>query len=272
MRPQFAEGWFSLGLVEKYSANFTTAQAAFAKAYDLKPEFIEAHRMAMVVKDLGQLEQETQAYLASHPLVVSSGVMKGLHYIPMPVEFDDLRASILQKLQGNYEKDIDLAVNDSLRQAPDILVNIGTAEGYYAVGYARLLPHLIVHGYDIDPIMQNRCEQMAALNGVADRVHIHGLCSHTDMQSYQGQGKILFFLDCEGAELSLLDPKAAPILKEAMMLVELHDLFIPDLTPTLLARFRDTHKITLLSSTAANVFHDGRGAFMQWAYFVPNAA
>ena len=50
--------------------------------------------------------------------------------------------------------------------------------------------------------------------------------------------------DCEGGELDLLDPVAAPVLARTRMIVEVHD-YGDDATigDTLRGRFRDTHAI-----------------------------
>ena len=50
----------------------------------------------------------------------------------------------------------------------------GCAEGYYAVGMARLAPEITVYAYDIEERARIACADLAQRNGVADRVIVGG--------------------------------------------------------------------------------------------------
>ena len=54
------------------------------------------------------------------------------------------------------------------------------------------------------------------------------------------------FCDIEGFEDLLLDPIKSPNLKNADILVESHDFYIPNLTDSLISRFYLTHKMRII--------------------------
>ena len=60
-------------------------------------------------------------------------------------------------------------------QTFDALLNIGCADGYYAVGLAMRMPGVPVFAHDLNPKAQTGCREVAALNGVAERGQVGGL-------------------------------------------------------------------------------------------------
>ena len=95
----------------------------------------------------------------------------------------------------------------------------------------------------------------------------------------------LVFSDCESYELELLDPAKVPALKNADIIVELHDFMRIDvaITPTILARFAATHDIEITGvkrrsaqdfpclsvlprEVRARALHEDRVQYQQWAY------
>jgi protein-L-isoaspartate O-methyltransferase len=54
------------------------------------------------------------------------------------------------KLLGAYEHSLHDVLLKPVSRQPDPIINVGCAEGYYAVGLARLLPDATVYAFDID--------------------------------------------------------------------------------------------------------------------------
>jgi hypothetical protein len=81
---------------------------------------------------------------------------------------------------------------------------------------------------------------MAALNNVSDRVSVSGEFRGEDFAKYLNE-KTLVFIDVEGAELDLLDPAKYPALKMLDIIVEMHDLFNPQISKVLRDRFAASH-------------------------------
>lgn len=145
---------------------------------------------------------------------------------------------LLPKLLGCYEAPLHPHVRAAAGRGYGTIVNIGCAEGYYAVGLARLMPAARVFAYDTDPRARELCRQTAALNGVADRVTVGGRFDGADFARFAGA---LVVCDIEGGERDLLDPAAFPALRDIDLIVELHDFLDPALSGLILDRFAASH-------------------------------
>lgn len=146
-------------------------------------------------------------------------------------------------LLGCYEEEL----HDTVRALPagryGHVINIGCGEGYYAVGLKRLLPSVELWAHDIDPILQEKCRAMAALNGVD--IHVGGLFASDDFAAHTGH-RTLVWCDIEGAEEGLLDPVRSPALADMDILVELHPTDGGHTRHTVPARFAKTHEIEMI--------------------------
>jgi predicted O-methyltransferase YrrM len=147
------------------------------------------------------------------------------------------------RLLGCYEQELHVHLERLMAQGFARVVNIGCADGYYAVGLARRMPGAAVHAHDIDPKAQAACRAMAEANGVADRVAVGGEVDHAVLAQLAQPGTWLL-VDIEGAEDALLDPRAAPGLAACTVLVECHEGPRPGITQRLAARFAPTHQVT----------------------------
>lgn len=148
------------------------------------------------------------------------------------------------KLLGLYECNLYPLIERARTRAPRTVINVGCAEGFFAVGLARLLPEAKVYAFDLDPAAVRVCRQAAEDNGVGDRVEVAGECdAETLGRLLSPQSRALVFMDCEGAEAALLDPAKAPGLAGADILVECHDFVDRTITATLRRRFEDTHVV-----------------------------
>jgi hypothetical protein len=157
------------------------------------------------------------------------------------------------KVLGCYEAELHDFVMRAVERAPDSVVNVGCAEGYYAIGLAGLLPKAEVFAFDIDEKAQQICRLAAGANGAGERMTVAGLFTPADLDELtQRPGRKLLVIDCEGGELPLLNPILAPRLAECDMIIECHDFLDRTITPTLTARFSATHTVQLVSEGARN--------------------
>lgn len=169
---------------------------------------------------------------------VQTGPLAGLAMFPD----NFIEASTCSRLLGYYEYPLRPIFEQIVATQYDRIVNIGCAEGYYAVGLARIMPQTRVIAADIDATMRERCARLAALNNVSDRVEIIGELTHDNLQARIQPGeRTLILCDIEGAEDELLDPAAVPALAQCDLLVELHEVYRPGLTGRLTERFATTH-------------------------------
>jgi hypothetical protein len=152
------------------------------------------------------------------------------------------------KILGCYEEELIPAFTRAMERNPPVVVNIGCAEGYYAVGLARALPQARVFAHDTDASSRQYCQRAAAANGVGARVVVDGLCTNDTLRRHlAGPGRALLVLDCEGAEMTLLDPAPVPELCDCDIIVECHDFMNRDITETLMRRFAGTHQVEKIS-------------------------
>jgi hypothetical protein len=174
---------------------------------------------------------------------VPAGPFAGMRY---PVQASE--GARAPRLLGAYEASLHPVLDTVIaRDYPQIL-DIGAAEGYYAVGLARRMPSAIVHARDSDPRAQALCADLAQANRVADRVLIGGEVTHADL-AICAAARTFILCDIEGAEGTLLDPRAAPALAEADLLVEVHEGMRPGLLAMLTDRFQASHRVTRIDRT-----------------------
>lgn len=148
----------------------------------------------------------------------------------------------IPKLLGSYEAELHPFIERIVQRGYDAVVNIGCAEGYYAVGLARRVTAQ-VEAFDIDEEARRLCHELAQLNSVEDRIRAGGAFQPGDFARYAGR-KTLALCDIEGAETFLLDRAACPTLGDIDILVEIHRIDGQWTSEKLFPCFRETHVIT----------------------------
>ena len=210
--------------------------------------------------------------------IVRRGPFAGMHYTD-----DSFGSSLAPKLLGSYELELHEAIEQMIAcQDIKTVVNVGSAEGYYAVGFALRCPEASVYAYDSSPFARRLCRRMAVLNGVADRVLVSGRAGPETLRRVVGAGSLVLS-DCEGCEKALIDPSTVPELLEANMIIELHDFVDPMISSSIQRRFEGSHNVELVDSRLrdpaifrdplerlapadrAHALEEGRPGPMQWA-------
>ena len=129
-------------------------------------------------------------------------------------------------------------ISEAVKQPYDLFVDLGAAEGYYAVGMALAKPEMKVIAFEASDEARALLAEMVRLNSVGDRVEIRGAATADDVQQSLAMGqRTLVLCDVEGAEVELLDPAKAPALQAADILVELHDSLRPGTSRLIRDRF-----------------------------------
>ncbi len=151
------------------------------------------------------------------------------------------------KLLGTYEQELAPLIRTICALELDCIIDVGAAEGYYAVGFALAAkaPVIAFEAHGPEALLE-----LAASNGVANKVTGHGLCDATALrQAFDGTTRACLMMDIEGGECVLLDPLVVPALSRAWIIVEVHDCFLPGTTALLKRRFADSHFIEDVVST-----------------------
>ena len=176
-----------------------------------------------------------------HGWGVQSGPFAGM-VLPDRASWGD--GDLLPKLLGSYEAELHTVIEEIVAATPDLIVNVGAAEGYYAAGMAQRLPGAFVHAFDTEAKSQDICREAAGLNDVSRRVSVTGQCTPDLLQAIVPRGRTpVVICDCEGYERTLIDPQRVPALRTAMLVVECHDFIDASITQTLVDRLSGTHTL-----------------------------
>lgn len=175
--------------------------------------------------------------VANSGTIIQNGPFEGMIFVSETSE-----ANVSPRLLGSYEGELHPVIEKICSSGFQRMVDIGCADGYYAVGLALKIPNLRVVAFDINPVAQLKCMELATVNGVADRVSVAGEFRGEDFESYIDT-QTLVFIDAEGAEEDLLRPDLHPALSRLSVLVECHDVFKPGLSGRIQERFTGTHVI-----------------------------
>jgi hypothetical protein len=176
---------------------------------------------------------------------VLSGPFAGMAMLP-EVSWGD--GDLAPKLLGCYEAELHPAIAKAISREPRNVINVGCAEGYYAIGMARALPQSRVFAFDTNEAAQAICGRAAAANQVGTRAKVGGTCTFDTLRdTISKEERTLLFVDCEGGELALLDPEHVPGIQGCDVIVECHDFLNPSITSTLQQRFAKTHDVELIS-------------------------
>ena len=188
--------------------------------------------------------------LKHHGTTVMQGPLSGLEFIKQSAE-----GCHIAKILGCYEQPLHPYIEESMSKGYKTILNIGCAEGYYAVGMARSMPNTKVFAFDIDTKAQETCLSLAKLNQVAERVQVGALFTHSDFAKFE-KDNVLVLCDIEGAENHLLNPEQSPALKSMDLIVESHECLSPGITQSLMERFKATHQITLVKDNGQRALND----------------
>ncbi len=217
---------------------------------------------------------------------ILNGPFKGIKY----PSIDITELTLAPKITGSYEMQLAPLINQLAVKRYNNILDIGCAEGYYAVGFARMFPGSTIHCYDINEADLKFCQKMAALNNLSN-LTFNNFCSPEILMNFNYGQQSLIFCDCEGYELELFTDKVVKSLQKSDVLIELHDVINPAISGTIISRFSKTHDVKLFNNSnvdysqlkgldnisseeRAFAVYEHRGGlyqniFMEWAFFTP---
>lgn len=177
-----------------------------------------------------------ELYLGSH--VVRSGPFRGTHV----ASYSETVGR--PKWLGTYEMELHPAWRSILDTSPRTILDIGGAEGYYACGLLRALPHAHVDVWEALDRERELLRLNARANGVGDRCTIHGFCDDAALgDAITRSAPDLVICDIEGGEHELLSEAMLHRLRSAALVVETHGR---DVFESLLTRVRQTHDADII--------------------------
>ena len=181
--------------------------------------------------------------------IVLNGPFKGLKY----PKFKSRSSSLYSKLIGSYEMELHSTIKQVIDNKYDQIINIGCAEGYYAVGLAIRLPNAEILAYDIDSEARDLTLEMATLNGVSERVFINKNFDTNSFKKIDFNKKTLIISDIEGYERYIFVPSVLNYLKKCSLIIETHDWVDIQISSNLEKIFSPTHNIKSILSVGDNI-------------------
>ncbi len=206
-------------------------------------DFYQRFRLASVTGEDAVQFQTLSAQLAKD-LTVLHGPFAGMKY---PAS-EAAGSAVIPKFLGSYEQELHDVLTHLLAKNYGHFIDVGCAEGYYAVGIARRLPQCQVVAYDLDPRARALCQSMAALNGVTLQVRVETACDPNVLRTFPFPRRALILCDCEGYEKQLFTPDVRDALRGHDILIEMHDFIDLSISTYLIDLFKDSHHQTLITS------------------------
>jgi len=192
-----------------------------------------------LLSEIGIFRNELKNY------VVNSGPFIGLQYF----QLYSFGSSILPKIVGIYERELHPIILETFKNNYTRIINIGCAEGYYLIGYARKFPTVEVIGVDSDNLALDFCKKMLELNGIQNRIQLLNKIDHDFFENPEFlNSKSLIICDCEGDERNLFSRFNATYLKNTDILIELHDFVNDAISEQIFNIFHKSHEINIINS------------------------
>jgi hypothetical protein len=217
---------------------------------------------------------------------IMHGVFAGMKY----PELTSINSALFPKLLGSYEKEIEPLLEVICDNQYSEIVDIGCAEGYYAVGLAMRIKTAKVFAFDTNIDAIRLCNEMAQLNDVSKRVITGSFCDAQTLLNLPLTKRALIISDCEGYEKELFSKDTVPFLAQYELLIEVHDFIDIEISSYLRELFELTHNIEVYSSIddikkaqqyaykelesfsleeKKQILREGRPAIMEWFYMEP---
>ncbi len=176
-------------------------------------------------------------------LAVRSGPFAGMPYITRAT-----CSAYPCKITGTYEKELHPAMAEILARPFGTVLNLGTAEGYYAVGLARHYPQARAIVFEGNPKGVKLLRQLARRNGVEARLDIRGYATGADVATLLSgkgsEGETLLVCDVEGAEAEIFFSFPPALLARTTLVIETHEGAAPGVTDRLAALLEPSHRVT----------------------------
>ena len=178
-------------------------------------------------------------------MTIQEGPFRGVKLVQRAMWAD---GDLCAKLLGCYEKELFDILMQVSRCPYDAIVDIGSGDGYYAVGLAKLFDETPIYAYDHNRMAQAITAENSILNGLSQRIKTGGLLSPDRLIDIaQTYGRLLVFSDIEGSEKDLFgEERVARALAGSDLIIETHDFRDRMITPTIWEKYGRSHKIEIV--------------------------
>lgn len=229
-----------------------TEKSTELHTFRISGEFIKKLKNALS-RILGpRFHPRHRAYRAYHEIFVRGKVVGG-PFRNMRYGKQAVGSTLPPKIFGIYEKELWPVWKKIIQLKPSTIMDVGAAEGYYAVGFARALQDTRVIAFEISARGRKLLKSNAKLNNCDRRIQILGRCSEKNLSSTLAMHRPeLLIMDVEGAEYKILKGISPNLLNAAILVIELHPWVEKNIKNRLLKKFRRTHQVQIISTKARN--------------------
>jgi hypothetical protein len=230
---------------------------------------------------------DEQKYKKELGTIVLNGYFKGMEY-PFT---KSLTSSYFPKIIGSYEFELNNVWETIFSRKFSTYIDIGCAEGYYAVGMGRKNPDSKILAFDTNSEAITLCKELAAKNNVNNIIYGSSI-NAVELGNVCNEQKDCFILcDVDGYEKYLFNSENINSFRNTTLLIETHDLFDIEITGYLKSVFNATHELTIIKSiddiekaytygfgmnydllTKKILFCEGRMAIQEWFYLAPKTS
>jgi precorrin-6B methylase 2 len=152
------------------------------------------------------------------PHVVLAGLFKGMIY----PRLESYGSELAPKILGTYEYEIQDKLKTFMDFAPNNVLDIGCAEGYYAVGIGMKLNKSRILAFDVSKKAISLCKNLASRNGVSN-IDYKEKCDSSYIADFPFQKNDLIICDTEGYEWLLFNETNVQNLRNCNLIIELHN-------------------------------------------------
>ena len=202
----------------------------------------------------------TNTYIQNEGLIVNEGPFKGMNFLNQSSE-----GCHVAKLLGTYEQPLHEYFEKIIDSNYELIINIGSAEGYYSVGLAMRSPKSTVLSFDTDLKAQENCKDLAIKNNLDKSIKIMSEFHPNILRKYKNISTFVL-CDVEGDELKLMDLENYHEFKNIDLLIESHECLKPGITQKLIERFSPSHDIEKICDNGNRVLKNPPDWFSSLAH------
>ena len=136
---------------------------------------------------------------------------------------------LITQILGVYEQHILEQLIEFSKENDSVLVDIGAADGYFAVGavYSGLFNK--VYAFEIEEEGRKNLTYNSEINSCNSKIYINIEANNNSLKKIiDNNKKVVILIDIEGEEFKLLNLETISLLSKCNLIIELHPSLVPD--------------------------------------------
>jgi len=158
------------------------------------------------------------------------------------------------KIFGLYENQI---LNWIQQKKFDLLIDVGAADGYYALGMlsSKIVSRAVT--FEISVNDREITKSSAIINNVDDKIFIKGEATSSEIiEVLKTCSNGLIIMDIEGGEYNLITSELLEAAKNCCLVIEIHDVVGREILENMLSLCKEFHEFEELTSLERNFPRD----------------